>query len=132
MSRLSCSFLLVFVGVLAGGEPQARAQAVAGDKIYKQALRSTVEVQVRVNGRTVSWGTGWVVDVANRLIVTNDHVAGKADTVYEMTLGMIYKPRPYIWIRPEARYDWSQFVPVYFDNTKKSQLTLAVDAILLF
>jgi len=57
---------------------------------------------------------------------------GKADTVYEMTLGMIWKPKPYIWIRPEARYDWSQFVPVYFDNTKKSQLTLAVDAILLF
>ena len=57
---------------------------------------------------------------------------GKADTVYEMTLGMICKPKPYIWIRPEARYDWSQFVPVYFDNTRKSQLTLAVDAILLF
>jgi hypothetical protein len=56
----------------------------------------------------------------------------RADTVYEMTLGLIYKPKPYIWIRPEARYDWSQWVPLYKDNTKKSQLTLAVDAILLF
>ena len=57
---------------------------------------------------------------------------GRADTVYEMTLGLIWKPKPYIWVRPEARYDWSQFVPVYNDNTRKSQLTLAVDAILLF
>ena len=57
---------------------------------------------------------------------------GRADTVYEMTLGLIYKPKPYIWIRPEARYDWSQWIPVYNDNTRKSQLTLAVDAILLF
>jgi hypothetical protein len=56
----------------------------------------------------------------------------RADTVYEMTLGLIWKPKPYIWIRPEARYDWSQWVPLYKDNTKKSQLTLAVDAILLF
>ena len=36
---------------------------------------------------------------------------GRADTVYEMTLGLIWKPKPYIWIRPEARYDWSQFDP---------------------
>ena len=57
---------------------------------------------------------------------------GRADTVYEQTLGFIWKPKPYIWVRPEARYDWSQFIPVYNDNTRKSQLTLAVDAILLF
>jgi hypothetical protein len=57
---------------------------------------------------------------------------GRADTVYEMTLGLIWKPKPYIWIRPEARYDWSQWIPVYNDNTRKSQLTLAIDAILLF
>jgi hypothetical protein len=56
----------------------------------------------------------------------------RADTVYEMTLGMIWKPKPYIWVRPEARYDWSQSLPLYKDDTKKSQLTLAIDAILLF
>ena len=49
-----------------------------------------------------------------------------------MTLGLIWKPKPYIWIRPEARYDWSQFTRPYIDGTKKSQLTLAVDVILLF
>jgi hypothetical protein len=56
----------------------------------------------------------------------------RADTVYEMTLGLIWKPKPFIWVRPEARYDWSQFIPLYNDNTRKSQLTLAIDAILLF
>jgi hypothetical protein len=57
---------------------------------------------------------------------------GFSDNFYEQTLGLIYKPRPYIWIRPEARYDWSQFTHPYFDGTKKSQFTIAVDAILLF
>lgn len=57
---------------------------------------------------------------------------GFADTFYEMTLGMIYKPVPYIWIRPEARYDWAQFKSPYSDGTRGSQFTLAVDAILLY
>jgi hypothetical protein len=54
------------------------------------------------------------------------------DTVYEMTLGMIWKPKPYIWVRPEARYDWAQFTHPYNDGTRGSQLTLAIDAILLY
>ena len=57
---------------------------------------------------------------------------GFRDNFYEQTLGLIWKPKPYIWIRPEARYDWSQFTHPYIDGTKKSQLTLAVDAILLY
>jgi hypothetical protein len=57
---------------------------------------------------------------------------GFRDTVYEMTIGFIYKPKPYIWIRPEARYDWAQFTHPYDGGTRNSQLTLAVDAILLY
>jgi hypothetical protein len=57
---------------------------------------------------------------------------GFADTFYEMTLGLIIKPKPYIWVRPEARYDWAQFTHPYNDATRNSQLTLAVDAILLY
>ena len=33
---------------------------------------------------------------------------GFAANFYEMTVGFIIKPKPYIWIRPEARYDWCQ------------------------
>jgi len=54
------------------------------------------------------------------------------DRYHEMTLGLIYKPNPNLWIRPEARYDWSQFHKVYNDGTRKSQLTLAFDIVLLW
>lgn len=54
------------------------------------------------------------------------------DRFYEMTLGLIYKPRPYLWIRPEIRYDWSQYHPAYTENTRKSQLTGGFDVILLY
>jgi Putative beta-barrel porin-2, OmpL-like. bbp2 len=57
---------------------------------------------------------------------------GYADTYQEITLGMIYKPRDFIWIRPEARYDWVQFGTPYNDGTRSSQLTLAFDIIFLF
>ncbi|WP_148594018.1 outer membrane beta-barrel protein [Aquisphaera giovannonii] len=54
------------------------------------------------------------------------------DTYYEQTLGCQIKPHDWLWIRPEARYDWSQFHPSYSNNTRFSQLTLAVDAIFIF
>jgi hypothetical protein len=57
---------------------------------------------------------------------------GYNDNFYEFTLGMIYKPVPNIWIRPEARYDWAQFTKPFSDGTRGSQLTLGFDVILLF
>jgi len=57
---------------------------------------------------------------------------GVADTFYEVTLGLIYKPKNYLWVRPEARYDWAQFKEPYNDGTRGSQFTLAVDVIFLF
>ncbi|AGA29801.1 outer membrane beta-barrel protein [Singulisphaera acidiphila] len=57
---------------------------------------------------------------------------GFADNFYEQTLGLIYKPKPWLWLRPEARYDWAQFTTPYNDGTRNSQFTLAIDAILLY
>ncbi|MHC5537720.1 outer membrane beta-barrel protein, partial [Singulisphaera rosea] len=57
---------------------------------------------------------------------------GYRDTFYEQTVGLVYKPKPWLWVRPEARYDWSQFTHPFFDGTKKSQFTIAADVILLF
>ena len=54
------------------------------------------------------------------------------DRYYEMTLGAPYKPKDWLLIRPEARYDWSQFHPAYANDTRKSQFTLAIDVLLLF
>jgi hypothetical protein len=63
---------------------------------------------------------------------THGTATGDADTFYEMTLGLIYKPKPWLWIRPEARYDWAQFTKPFNDGTRGSQLTLAVDVIVQF
>lgn len=57
---------------------------------------------------------------------------GFADNFYEQTLGLIWKPKPWLWVRPEARYDWAQFTHPYSDGTRNSQLTLAADVILLY
>jgi len=54
------------------------------------------------------------------------------DRYHEITVGGIWKPNPNLWIRPEARYDWSQFHKAYNDDTRKSQLTLAFDIVLLW
>jgi hypothetical protein len=57
---------------------------------------------------------------------------GVADNFYEMTLGLVYKPKPWLWFRPEARYDWAQFHKPFNDGTRGSQLTLAFDVIFQF
>ena len=57
---------------------------------------------------------------------------GVEATYYETTLGLIYKPEPWLWIRPEARYDWVQGAKPFSDGTRSSQFTLAVDVIIQF
>ena len=57
---------------------------------------------------------------------------GLADTYYEITLGFRYEPKPWLWIRPEARYDWVEKNHPYADGTRSSQLTLAFDVIFLW
>jgi hypothetical protein len=57
---------------------------------------------------------------------------GIADTFHEMTLGLQIRPHPWLWIRPEARYDWGQFTHPFSDGTRKSQLTLSFDVVVLF
>src|SRR5262249_24000562 len=62
----------------------------------------------------------------------NGAATGVADTFYEMTLGLILKPHPWLWVRPEARYDWARGTHPYNDGTLASQLTVAFDVIVLF
>ncbi|HKI21660.1 MAG TPA: outer membrane beta-barrel protein [Isosphaeraceae bacterium] len=57
---------------------------------------------------------------------------GNADTLHEMTLGLNIRPKPWLWVRPEARYDWAQFTHPYNDGTRNSQFTLGFDVIVLF
>jgi hypothetical protein len=57
---------------------------------------------------------------------------GVADTFHEMTLGLNIRPKPWLWFRPEARYDWAQFTHPYNDGTRNSQFTIGFDVIFLF
>jgi hypothetical protein len=57
---------------------------------------------------------------------------GVADTYHEVTLGLNIRPKPWLWFRPEARYDWAQFNHPYNDGTRNSQFTLGLDVIFLF
>ncbi|MDR3632297.1 MAG: outer membrane beta-barrel protein [Isosphaeraceae bacterium] len=63
---------------------------------------------------------------------TKGTATGVAGTYYEMTLGLIYKPKPWLWIRPEARYDWNHFAKPFSDGTRGSQFLLAFDVIVQF
>jgi hypothetical protein len=54
------------------------------------------------------------------------------DRYHEITLGLRFKPKNWLLLRPEVRFDWSQFHPAYDNDTRKSQVTLAIDALILF
>jgi hypothetical protein len=57
---------------------------------------------------------------------------GSRSTFYEISLVLTAKPKPWLWIRPEARYDWSQFTQPFSDGTRSSQLTMTISTIFLF
>ena len=57
---------------------------------------------------------------------------GSRSTYYDTSVVLTHKPKPWLWIRGEARYDWSQFSDPYSDGTRSSQLTLTVATIFLF
>lgn len=57
---------------------------------------------------------------------------GFSDNFYEQTVGLVYKPWSWLWLRGEARYDWAQFTHPYTDGTRNNQFTLAGEVIFLF
>ena len=57
---------------------------------------------------------------------------GFAASFYDLTLGVTYRPYSGLTIRPEVRYDWTPDARPFNDQTAKSQLTAAMDAIWRF
>jgi hypothetical protein len=57
---------------------------------------------------------------------------GSRSTFYETSLELTEKFKPWLWLRGEARYDWSQFTHPFSDGTRSGQLTLLVATIVLF
>jgi hypothetical protein len=57
---------------------------------------------------------------------------GFAASFYDLTVGVTYRLRENIRIRPEARYDWTPVARPFDDQTRKSQATAAVDVVWQF
>ncbi len=96
---------------------------------------------LRNNGEWYSFGNWFLYQFAEKwtgvwrseVFRDDDGIrTGTADTFYEQTLGLIYKPKDWLWIRPEARYDWAQFKHPYNGGVSSSQFTLGFDVILLY
>jgi tetratricopeptide (TPR) repeat protein len=67
--------------ILALGFLLPSASADDGRSIYKKTIHGTVLVKVRFSDMRTSQGTGWVVDKARKLLVTNHHVVQNAELV---------------------------------------------------
>jgi S1-C subfamily serine protease len=61
--------------------PVFAAEIESGEKVYKSTLRSTVWVVVPQGNGKASSGTGSLVDVKRRLVLTNYHVVRERDEV---------------------------------------------------
>ncbi len=58
--------------------------------------------------------------------------AGEA-SYYEVTLGLNWKPKTWLMIRPEVRYDWSQAQVAPFDGGQRpDQFLLGIDGVIQF
>src|SRR5262249_36782121 len=80
MSRTRLLFPALVALLLAAGP--ARAQADVGERVYQQALRSTVWIVVPLGGNRITVGSGSVIDAKQRLVLTNYHVVrGKSDVI---------------------------------------------------
>ncbi len=71
------------------------------------------------------WRSEWFRDVHGAR-------TGYPGNFYEMTLGLNVTPRPWLLIRPEVRFDWSQFSHPYDNGTSYHQLTIGADMIFRF
>jgi S1-C subfamily serine protease len=81
-SRLRFFALILFVSVLvlSSGRSPAQVEGDKQDNTFKKALRSTVWIVVRASGAdadgkvSVNTGTGCLIDVRKKLVLTNYHV----------------------------------------------------------
>ena len=76
------SWMLAFVVFSFLTVPPARAQNEAsGEKIYKQTLRATTWILTPRQEGSLSMGTGSLIDLKHKLVITNYHVVGENSRV---------------------------------------------------
>jgi S1-C subfamily serine protease len=71
--------ILAVTACIALSGPPARADAEGGEKIYQRILRSTVWVVIPVSKNRAMTGTGTLIDLKRKLILTNYHVVADKD-----------------------------------------------------
>jgi S1-C subfamily serine protease len=74
---------LIWIGLSSAAAAQSAKKAEAadsGEKIYTSTLHSAVWIVIPVGGSRARTGSGSLVDVNRRLILTNYHVVGDDDT----------------------------------------------------
>jgi S1-C subfamily serine protease len=64
---------------LLAGSPARAVEVESGEKVYQRALLSTVWVLIPVGNGRAKTGTGSLIDLQKRLILTNYHVVGDSD-----------------------------------------------------
>jgi S1-C subfamily serine protease len=72
---------LALTGVIGGERALGPARARTVAEIVSEARSSTFEVEILEGGRTVSGGTGWVLDAERGLLVTAEHVVNGAQEI---------------------------------------------------
>jgi len=78
-SGLTGAVLLLAIAQCGPGGPLLAADPEGGEKVYKNTLRSTVWVVVPHGNGRAGTGTGSLVDVKKRFILTNYHVVRERD-----------------------------------------------------
>lgn len=116
-------------------------QVVETDQGFENNIPGTGPNGTNQNASWYSFGNWFLYGINDKLTGVwrseifrdnNGVRTGFATDLNEMTLGLIYKPKNWLWVRPEARYDWASHAKPYNDGTRGSQLTLAFDVIVLF
>lgn len=77
-------FGILTLGLIVGFSGPATGADDGGEKIYQRVLRSTVWILSPTEDKKVMSGSGSLIDVKRRLILTNQHVVGEADKVIVM------------------------------------------------
>lgn len=75
-----CCGLLALAVLVAQETPSPGADAEGGERVYKQALKSTVWV-LAPQAKGVATGSGSLIDGARKVVLTNYHVVGDSEKV---------------------------------------------------
>jgi len=85
--NLLLAYMLGVSSLFGAALPSAQSQTESGEKVYKSTLKGTVWIVAPVGERSanghvlVASGTGSLIDIRRRLVVTNYHVVGEANEV---------------------------------------------------